>query len=189
MLRNIELKARLSDLQAARRTAAALATAPPWTERRIDTYFHCPVGRLKLREIDGEEARLVAYRRPDDLRAKGSDYVLVPITDPAGLKTALDATLGVRAVVDKRREIYLVDNVRIHLDDVAGLGTFLEFEAVLGPAADGRIVDDDEGHRRLAELRTCFGLRDVDLLRGSYGEMLAAIDSTTGRKARDSASN
>ena len=79
-------------------------------------------------------------------------------------------------MVDKRREIFLVDNVRIHLDEVTGLGTFLEFEAVLGPAADGRTVDEEEGRRQLAELRTRFGLRDADLLTGSYGEMIVAAN-------------
>jgi adenylate cyclase, class 2 len=174
MPRNIELKARLHDLHAARRTAALLATQPVFVERQVDTYFQCPNGRLKLREIEGEGARLVAYLRPDDVAAKGSDYVLVPIPDPAELKRALAATLGIRAVVDKRREVFLVDNVRIHLDEVAGLGTFLEFEAVLGPTSAGRIVDDEAGRAQLADLRRQFGLHDADLLSGSYGEMIAA---------------
>jgi adenylate cyclase, class 2 len=177
MPRNIELKARLRDLPAARRTAAELATEPTWVEHQIDTYFHCSSGRLKLREIDGEGARLVAYFRPDDAGPKGSDYVLVPILDPEGLKRALTATLGVRAVVDKRREIYLADNVRIHLDEVTGLGAFLEFEALLGPTGQGSDLNDDTGHAQLAELRRRFDLRDDDLLTGSYGEMIAAAGS------------
>jgi predicted adenylyl cyclase CyaB len=177
MPRNIELKARLGDPAAARRIALALATRGPWSEHQVDTYFHCPQGRLKLREIEGQEARLVGYRRPDDSQAKGSDYVLVPIADAAGLKRALATTLGIRVVVEKRREIYLVDNVRIHLDEVTGLGAFLEFEAVLGRAADGRTIDDDAGHAQLADLRSRFGLRDEDLLSGSYGEMIAAARS------------
>ena len=167
MARNIELKARLRDLDAARRTAADLATQPGFVEHQIDTYFHCPNGRLKLREIEGEGARLVAYLRPNDAAAKGSDYVLVPIPDAAGLKRGLATTLGIRAVVDKRREIFLVENVRIHLDDVAGLGTFLEFEAVLGPTSTDRVVGDDDGRAQLADLRSRFGLRDEDLLSGS----------------------
>jgi len=174
MPRNIELKARLGDLPAARRIAEAIATDRLGVEHQVDTYFHTPTGRLKLREIDGEAARLVAYLRPDDAGPKGSDYVLVPIPDPAGLKRGLAATLGIRAVVDKRREIFLVDNVRIHLDQVDGLGTFLEFEAVLGPTPQGADIDDDAGRAQLADLRRRFDLRDADLITGSYGEMIAA---------------
>jgi predicted adenylyl cyclase CyaB len=173
MPRNIELKARLRDLASARDVAAAIATRRLDDEHQIDTYFHCPQGRLKLREIEGAGARLVAYLRPNDAGPKGSDYVLVPIADPAELKRGLAATLGIRSVVDKRREIYLVDNVRIHLDEVSGLGAFLEFEAVLGPADDGRTIDDQAGHAQLAMLRRQFDLRDEDLLTGSYGEMIA----------------
>jgi predicted adenylyl cyclase CyaB len=75
--------------------------------------------------------------------------------------------LGVRGVVEKRREVYLWHNVRIHLDEVTGLGTFIEFEAVLGPE-----VDDARGRDQLADLSRRFGIAQGDLLAGSYGEMI-----------------
>ncbi|MGK3856667.1 class IV adenylate cyclase, partial [Enterococcus faecium] len=82
-------------------------------------------GRLKLREIDGQAAVLIWYDRPDHDAARLSKYHLVPVADPAALKAALTDALGVRGEVRKRREIYLWHNVRIHLDEVAGLGSFL----------------------------------------------------------------
>ena len=96
MPRNIELKARLGDLPAARRIAEAIATDRLGVEHQVDTYFHTPTGRLKLREIDGEAARLVAYLRPDDAGPKGSDYVLVPIPDPAAARTKLESLMSER---------------------------------------------------------------------------------------------
>ena len=165
-MRNIELKARLRDLDAARETAAAMATERLGVERQTDTYFFCGQGRLKLREIEGRPAQLISYSRPDERGPKPSDYLLVPVPDAAAMKSALSAALGVRCVVEKRREIYLWRNVRIHLDDVAGLGTFLEFEAVLGPDADDLL-----GHAQLEELSRCFGIAPGDLLTGSYGEL------------------
>src|SRR5689334_1468557 len=105
LARNIELKARLPSLSAARQTAVRLATQHVGHQRQIDTYFHAPQGRLKLREIEGSTAQLVWYERPDQTGPKTSHYYLVPVADPVGLKQALTAAMGVRAVVDKNREI------------------------------------------------------------------------------------
>lgn len=167
-MRNIELKARLRDIEAARKTAATVATGHLATEHQIDTYFHCRQGRLKLREIEGRPAQLIWYLRPDEQGPKASEYLVVPVADAPLLKSALAAALGVSGVVDKRREILLWHNVRIHLDEVAGLGTFVEFEAVLGPG-----IDDSAGRAQLDELSRRFGLGPDDLLVGSYREMRA----------------
>lgn len=165
--RNIEIKARLRDPQRARRLADQIATGYLGVQRQIDTYFHCPQGRLKLREIDGQPAQLVSYARPDQPGPKGSDYVLTPVTDAALLKQALTMALGVWRVVDKRREIWLVDNVRVHVDDVVGLGAFLEFEAVLDPP-----FDSAGGQRQVEALLHRFSIAADDLLPGSYSDLL-----------------
>jgi predicted adenylyl cyclase CyaB len=137
--RNLELKARHPDLAAARETVRRLGAQPAGTEDQTDTFFHVPQGRLKLREIDGRPAVLIWYDRPDDEGVRPSRYHLVTVEDPAGLRAALAAGLGVRGQVRKRREIFLWHNVRVHLDEVAGLGTFVEFEAVLSPTEDEAI--------------------------------------------------
>jgi predicted adenylyl cyclase CyaB len=165
--RNIELKIRLADLDAARSVAQAIATERLGRQHQVDTYFGSRRGRLKLREIDGQSAQLVWYARPDQPGPKPSDYLLVPVAEPQMLKTALEGALGIECVVDKQREIYLYENVRIHLDEVRGLGSFLEFEAVLGPD-----VDDAAGYRQLEDLFERFSLSADDLLPGSYGDML-----------------
>jgi len=165
-LRNIELKARLTDPDAARKAARAIATERLGTQHQVDTYFHCRHGRLKLRQIDSLTAQLVSYTRPDQHGPKASDYQLVPVANPETLKAALSAALGIRCVVEKRREILLYHNVRIHLDDVTGLGHFLEFEAVLGDE-----VDDATGHEQLDRLIAQFAIRPDDLLPASYADM------------------
>jgi len=167
-MRNIELKARLNDLAAARQVAQAIATAELGTQIQTDTYFNCPQGRLKLRQIEHAPAQLVWYLRPDEEGAKSSDYRLVPVTNPETLKAALDSAYGIWCVVRKRREIFLWDNVRIHLDDVDRLGVFLEFEAVLNNQ-----LQDEAGHAQLAELSRRFSLQATDLLAGSYSDLLS----------------
>jgi len=166
--RNIELKARIPDFTAAILTANSLAVDPPQSQRQIDTYFAVEHGRLKLREIAGKEAQLVWYSRADLAEAKSSDYRLVPVVDPAALKQALEAALGIFQVVEKQRLIFMYGNVRIHLDDVVDLGFFLEFEAVLGPG-----IDDSAGRAQVEFLISAFRLRGEDLIEHSYSDMLA----------------
>ncbi len=165
-MRNIELKARVADTDAARKQAKAIATACLGIEQQVDTYFHCPNGRLKLREIDGKAAQLIWYARPDAERPKPSDYQIVPVSDVARLKAALATALGIRAVVEKRREIFLWHTVRIQLDEIAGHGAFLEFEAVLQPP-----LNDAAGESQIEQLVRHFSIAPADRIAGSYADM------------------
>ena len=166
--RNLELKARCNDLARARAAVRELVGVDPSVENQWDTYFNVPRGRLKLREIDGQPAVLISYARPNETAARLSRYRLVPVPDPAALKAALGDTLSIRAEVRKRREISLWHNIRIHLDEVAGLGTFIEFEAVLGEHDDEALA-----RRRLDELRERLQTEPADLLAPSYVDLLS----------------
>jgi predicted adenylyl cyclase CyaB len=167
--RNVELKARLASLDAARQTADNICTKRLPDQVQVDTYFHCRQGRLKLREIDGQQAELVWYERPNQHQARTSRYQLVTVSQPAELKAALAAALGVRCEVTKRRAIYLHHNVRIHIDEVSGLGTFLEFEAML---IDG--VDQPRAQEQVRSLSTEFQLQPSQLIDSSYADLILA---------------
>ena len=166
--RNIELKAVCRDLAAAR--SAVMNLLPPVNDdgprRQVDTYFFVPHGRLKLRETD-RSAELIWYDRTDEARSRRSDYRLTPVSHPAELKASLSVALGVRGVVDKSRHVLLWHNVRIHLDEVAGLGSCVEFEAVIGPGDD-----EARGHARLAELCSKMAIHPGDYLKASYSDLL-----------------
>jgi len=126
-------------------------------------------GRLKLRETVGRRAELIAYDRPDHADVRASDYDLISIDDPATLKRGLARTLGVRVVVVKRRELLMWYNVRIHLDRVEGLGSFVEFEAVISEGED-----EATGHERVAMLAEALRLRDEDRIATSYSNLIEA---------------
>ncbi len=164
---NLERKFRCPDLHAVRAALPALETRYEGVQLQTDTYFHARAGRLKLREIDGEGALLIAYDRPNTPTAKLSAYHLVPVGEAALLRIALTAVLGERGVVRKQREIHHWQNVRIHLDEVEGLGTFVEFEAVLS-ATDGETT----AHTDLERLRRALGLDDAEELAASYADLL-----------------
>ena len=163
---NLELKARVPDLGAARRTAESIGAVRQGAERQIDRYFAVPAGRLKLRESSLDGAHLIVYRRPDEDSLRVARFHRLPVSDPAGLAETLEAMLGGAARVEKVRDVWWWNDVRIHLDRVDGLGSFVEFEARLD-----RIGDAAEARRRLDRLKRDFRIADEDVIGGSYGEM------------------
>jgi len=177
--RNVELKA--VDPDPARTLARALASgaSDEGVIVQRDTYFRVASGRLKLREEEPGEAHLIAYARPDDADVRVSSYRVVPAPD--GTLAALSETLGVDVVVEKRRHLLLWETVRIHLDEVTGLGSFVELEAV----AEG---DSDLSREReqVAHLRDELGIGE--LREGSYADAIrGAPDPELLRMARDAA--
>jgi adenylate cyclase class 2 len=164
---NLELKARCPDLEAARASVGRVGARVAGIEIQTDTFFRVPCGRLKLREIECQPAVLIWYDRPDELSARMSRYYLNLIPDPEKMKATLTAALGLRGVVHKRRAIYLWHNVRIHLDEVRDLGTFVELEAVLGPGDEVRAAET-----RLDHLCRVLRIVPADHLAIAYADLL-----------------
>ncbi|MCW2984126.1 MAG: cdd [Conexibacter sp.] len=173
--RNVELKARDHDPEATLAAALGHGAQDQGVLRQIDTYFAAREGRLKLREQDGS-ATLIAYARADEATARTSAYHLVDVPDPATLTAALDAALGTVVVVEKFRRLLLWEGVRIHLDAVEGLGTWVELEAV-APAGSDLAAE----HRKVTELRAVLGMRDEDVVATGYAAMLLEAGAATPR--------
>ena len=162
---NVEIKARCENAGRVRAVLRECNAREAGTDHQIDTYFRVPDGRLKLRQGNIENA-LIAYRRPNQAGPKTSDVALAAVTSGDELRAVLERSLGVLVVVDKQREIYYVDNVKFHIDQVQGLGAFVEIEAC------GQ--KDDEG-KLLAQCREYmerFGIREEDLIDRSYSDLL-----------------
>lgn len=164
---NVEIKARCEDLASIRTMLRQRGAEFVGEDHQIDTYFQVPDGRLKLREGTIERA-LIFYRRPDQAGPKPSDVVRYTPKPDADLKTVLTQALGVWVVVDKRREIYYVDNVKFHLDRVKELGPFVEIEA----------IGEDEGATRDTLQAQCeaylerFDIAEEALVSVSYSDLL-----------------
>ena len=163
---NLELKARYPSPHKAHECAAACGAVRQGTLIQQDTYFRVPRGRLKLREAEGETAELIYYERSEEGTERWSRFTREPVGEPGGLVHVLEDAFGVLAVVRKRRELYLFRDARIHIDDVEGLGTFVEFE-VTGGETPATLVT-------MTELRGAFGICDDSLIKVSYSDMILA---------------
>ena len=160
----IELKATLGSLSKARDKINAMGARKQGTYRQVDMYFNVHTGRLKLRKVDGEPtSMLVYYDREDIPDLKESDIIILEIDDLESLKDILQRSLGIKITVTKQREIYHHQGTQIHLDDVEGLGTFIEFERP--------ITDLPEDRRNLEGLMDSLGIGQGDLLTGSYSDL------------------
>jgi predicted adenylyl cyclase CyaB len=168
---NIEIKARCSDPSFIRNYLKTNGADFKGADEQTDTYFNVSNGRLKLREGNIEN-NLIFYNRTNQAGPKSSHFHLVKIVDAKGLKEVLERSCGIKMIVRKRREIYYIDNVKFHIDDVPGLGSFIEIEAgnILANKPEAELLDQCNFY--LKE----FGVKEVDLIAESYSDMLMKVN-------------
>ncbi len=166
-MQNIEIKAVYQDFDFAKSVIAKLGGDFYSSLEQKDVYFNVRNGRMKLRFLNENEGYLVHYERANESGPKSSYYEIFHAEPPDELQKLLEPALGVRAVVKKKRDVYLIDNVRVHLDEVETLGRFLEFEAVLDEnqnAADER--------EKLGRYMQEFKISEDSLVEDSYLDLL-----------------
>ena len=167
MATNLELKCRTKSLERAHADALSLGIQPTEMLLQTDVYFAVPRGRLKLRRIEGKPAELIQYDRDDAPGARWSRYTRFEVSEPDVLQEMLANALGLRGIVQKTRTLYLYGAARIHLDNVEGLGSFLEFEIVE--------TEGEEANRLMEKLRSVFSVEQGDIFGGSYIDMLPSF--------------
>jgi predicted adenylyl cyclase CyaB len=167
MARNVEIKARTPDLEAAAAVARRLSGGEAELLHQEDVFLYAPSGRLKLRIFAENQGELIYYKRADRAGPKTSQYEIFPTDRPHELRALLTAALGVRAVVRKTRQVYLSGRTRIHLDRVDGLGDFIELEVVLSEDEDPA-----DGEREARELMAELGVGPDDLIERAYVDLL-----------------
>lgn len=174
MPRNIEIKARIADVDALSPKVASIADKGPVEIIQDDTFFVCASGRLKLRAFCGDRGELIFYRREDRAGPKESFYLISPTTAPDTLRESLSLAYGQNGRVHKHRTLYLAGRTRIHLDRVEGLGDFLELEVVL-EENEPSDVGIREAHGIMAQL----GIDPSQLVEGAYVDLMGPSQETT----------
>ena len=170
MARNVEVKARTNDPLSLIGRAQTLATAGPFNLEHVDTFFDCPGGRLKLRDFVNGKGELLFYRRANDAGPKESFYLRHETSAPAELRDILTQAYGAIGEVSKHRTVFLIGRTRVHIDDVARLGHFVELEVAL---ADGEPAE--AGRREVEELMHKLGISSKELIRAAYMDLIADL--------------
>jgi predicted adenylyl cyclase CyaB len=165
-MRNLELKSRCADLDAVLRRAEALGARDAGVLVQCDVFFSAPGARLKLRALGDGRGELISYRRPDAVEVRASEYRVYETADPSGLTAVLRDALGEAGMVRKRRRLFLYRHTRIHLDEVEGLGTFVELETVMTG------LTDEAGRAELDSVAAALALRPEDRVGEAYVDLL-----------------
>ena len=152
LVQNRELKHYCADFRGVRRVLRAIGARREWTRTQVDTYYKVPARdgrrwRLKLRVERGRRT-LVAYT--DEFRdgSRSVEYAVVDVAHPA-VGQALASSLGVSAVVRKRREQWASGTTLFNLDTIEGVGRVFEVEV--------RADEVEQAAARIAEYRALFG--------------------------------
>jgi predicted adenylyl cyclase CyaB len=162
---NLELKARCTDQASAGEIAGRLTEAEPEEITQTDLYYEVAYGRLKVRMFGDDTAELIWYDRSENCTHRISRYEKRTVKDIASVLNIFDTHLQRIVSVRKSRSLYIWNDCRIHIDSVEGLGEFIEFEVILLDPAD-------TGENRMAKLREAFGIKDDDIIGGSYGDLV-----------------
>jgi adenylate cyclase class IV len=165
--RNIEIKARIDDLNAALSLAAAISDKEPIEISQDDTFFACQNGRLKLRAFSPVKGELIFYQRANQAGPKESFYIISPTSTPDALRESLSLAYGQVGRVRKRRTLFLVGRTRIHIDQVDSLGCFIELEVVL---SDGEA--SEAGETIANDLMNRLGISSNQLVDKAYVDLL-----------------
>ena len=166
-IRNVEFKAQVDSLAPYETKLKTLNPVFKGCDNQTDTYFKVSEGRLKLREGTIENS-LISYRRNNTPDSKLSKIILYKYTPDEALKAILCNHLIIDVVVNKKRNIYFLDNVKFHFDEVEGLGTFMEVE----------VIDTENKYTTEQLKEQCdfylnfFGIKPHQLLCESYSDML-----------------
>ena len=111
---------------------------------------------------------MIHYNRENKAGSKLSHVILYKHQPGTALKEILVNSLGIKAVVDKIRRIYFIDNVKFHFDTVKGLGTFVEVEAIdKDGSIGGKILQ--EQCDRYADI---FNIAPNDFIGVSYSDLI-----------------
>jgi len=177
--RTVEVKARLRDPERIRNLLESQRASGPEHLSQSDTFFNVAAGRLKLRDFGDGTGELIFYERADTAGPKLSSYHRSPTAAASELLDVLTRALGARGVVRKQRTVYAVGQTRVHLDEVEGLGAFVEFEVVL---REDQTVSD--GEAVAANLLEQLRIDAKDLVTGAYIDLLTEASAPTSDPPR-----
>ena len=165
-MQSVEWKAEIRDPSIVRALVRRMGAVHASTLAQLDTYYRVIDGTLLKREIKGEAPEYIHYLRPSGVRPRHTRFTLY--SEEQAAERFGSRPLPVWVVIEKQREVWLLDQLRIHLDDVQNLGRFVELEALVTP---NQSISECEAN--IARLRTALGPFVSEPVAKGYADLMA----------------
>ena len=131
---NLELKHFCPDFSKVRSVLKEMGAKKEAVKDQKDYFFDLPSAkkktkaRMKLR-MEGKRQEIIYYERPDFIVGKETSSA-IKLYDVADRKLLpfLQASLGVIAIVEKKREVWRIEHTVFFLDTVRNVGNIFEVE-------------------------------------------------------------
>jgi len=169
-MKNIELKFRCKDFIHALKAVKILSAINKGVLKQTDIYFNIKPGRLKLRTINNAEHQLIYYKRANIKGSRVSNYFIEENYHLNRVENILESIYGIKAVVTKKRRLFIYKNCRIHLDEVKGLGKFIEFEVVCS-----NIIEEQNASRLMDFMKREFKVITNNIIKNSYSDLVIGL--------------
>ncbi|XP_003695072.1 uncharacterized protein LOC100871422 [Apis florea] len=169
-MRNIEIKAKIDNPELKISRIVQLTKDNGIIMKQHDIFFKVAEGRLKLRKFEDGSGELIYYKRSNVFGPKLCDYEKVALDENAcsGIANILIESNGSIGIVKKTRKLYMIDQTRVHIDDVEGLGNFLELEVILNDDQD-----IESGEKIAQDLMSKLDIKSEDLIANAYIDLLS----------------
>jgi predicted adenylyl cyclase CyaB len=167
----IEFKAPVVNLISLDEQVRALGADFMHARREQDLCFDFPDGVLVLRQPEGASADLLTYHRHSRGELQFVDVEVAEVRQPREVGAMLRGRFGVRVELEKTRRTFQWRRTQIQLDQVFGLGMFVELQTLA-------ISNDDATAE--SELREVLGALGIDPHTSevrSYADMLVERQS------------
>jgi adenylate cyclase, class 2 len=166
-MKNLEIKAKCKDFNCSKQAIKNIGAIYNGVLNQTDIYFQVKQGRLKMRIINNNRYEIIYYQRANSKTERYSNYEIVNLKNGKELLSLLTRSLNILCEVKKKRELYIYENVRIHLDTVEKLGKFIEFEIVCKSK-----TDEKEAPGKMKFLKKKFEIRKENLVKYSYSDII-----------------
>lgn len=173
MSQNIEIKASVGDFNQIIDKLSSIESRHIGTLFQHDTFYKMPFAKFKVRRFSDGSSELIFYRRSSSKGPKKSKYYRFNLNKQVRqILRPVSRLWPKKGDVVKTRELFIYGETRIHLDQVEGLGEYIEFEVVLDKDDRSSL---EYGQEKAKFLMKALGVKEHDLIKEAYVDLLSPM--------------
>ncbi|KAI1718409.1 CYTH domain-containing protein [Ditylenchus destructor] len=172
--KTVTLKARVDDVEQMESAIFHLTESMGYLRFSQDIYFDVPFGQMKLRikQPGQDRGELISYKQTNNIGPNFSESRVTEVHGVQRLRNTLALSLTELGTISKKRRIYVKENIHVNLDEVEGLGCFLDIDI----HSNGRKTEEVLKQAEAVQQTLC--IQNSQLIPFSYFELYLKSKST-----------